>query len=96
MAHDIVFKDASGREETVFLFGYFEGIFYEAFDVKHFDMGVSGNGGVIEKSRDEVMEILNKIKDSKAIKDYPDPSRFQDFYKELSESSTVNFEIQFS
>ncbi len=96
MAHDITFASNVESDELVFLFGYFQGVFYQAFDVERFDNGVSGNGGRIKKSRAEVFEILDRVATSPQITEYPDPTRFPNFYNELSNTKGTEFIIQFS
>lgn len=96
MAHEISFMDKNEKEETIFLFGYFSGIFYDKFGVKSFNMGLSGSNESITKSRLEVMSVLDMIKDSEVVKNYPDPKRFPEFYKEIKNSKIDDFIILFS
>lgn len=96
MAHDVTFASNVESDELVFLFGYFQGIFYQAFDVERFNYGVSGNGGRIKKSRTEVFDILDRVATSPQIRDYPDTTRFPNFYNKLLDTKGTEFIIQFS
>lgn len=97
MAHDITFANATNYDdEPIFLFGYYSGIFYEKFNVTHFDMGISGNGGRIRKSKIEVLSILDDISETDIIKNYPDPKRFSDLYEQIKNSAAIEYIIQFS
>ena len=95
MAHDITFASDVESDELVFLFGYFQGIFYQEFNVERFNNGVSGSGGRIKKSRKEVFEILDRVAKMPQITEYPDPTRFSEFYEQLSQTKGTEFIIEF-
>ncbi len=80
MAHDVTFTQ---NGTNVFFFGYAKGIFYEMFDCKKYDAGVSGSGGTIQVDFNTCSETVAKICKSPTALNYPDKNRFPDFQKEF-------------
>ncbi|MNF73794.1 hypothetical protein D3C84_558050 [compost metagenome] len=61
MAHD--FSCTSSIDQTVYFFGYANGVVYDAFDARSFNAGSSGNGSSKKVTVEEIEAAIQFLND---------------------------------
>lgn len=90
MTHEVSFYDldkypigSKDRQTCAYFGGYAKGIMYHAFDAQSCNGFISGTFQGVEKTREELIQSLNWIRESEIAKTYLDPERFPLFFKEI-------------
>ena len=99
MAHEFAIRNKK-NDKWSFVFGYTNGIMYDAFGEQMHNNGMSGDGDLISKTKHEVMFALDHAIAEFDKMNYPDPCRMDDIRKfrkdMLSDDEYDTYEICYS
>lgn len=99
MAHEFAIRNKK-NDKWSFVFGYVNGIMYDAFGEEIHNRGMSGDGNLITKTKEEVTKALDHAIYVFDRMNFPDPTRMDDILKFRmnmeSDEDTDTYEICYS